>query len=240
VQVVDITTILWFLYPNTINLIKELAKDVEIEWPGYDYIYSKLKYSAEPYQIAALVGPDKQFYEAIYGYSVDDVLSSMTIEKIVYKGVRNRYTDEDLRRAVKALAQEYCHVLVVNYVVNALEGLGYEVDLRHRGFSEYGYYCRYTAREPSEALYVYVCSFAVSPPDIGKDERAGVLIEGVGAKLVEYLSKLREDSWRAHLANALWLCVYKHGIYVFEHLVKNIGKEKSSRLLRRVILMFTS
>ena len=67
------------LIPNTIGLIKELAHVVEGEWPSYDYIYSKLRYSAEPYQIAALSEPDKDFYRAIYGYRDYDVLRSMAV-----------------------------------------------------------------------------------------------------------------------------------------------------------------
>jgi len=221
------------LVPNTVDLIKELAHAVESEWPSYDYIYSKLRYGAEPYQIAALCDPDESFYRAVYGYRVGDVLSSMVIGKIVFRGAKNRYVDEDLRKAIKALAQEYSHNLVVNYIINALEDVGYEVDLKHSGFLEFNYCCRYTAMRPGTALYIYVCPFAVRSPDVGKDEKAIVVVEGVGAKIPEYLEELRKDSWHAHLVNALWLCIHKHRVYVFETTIREDWQKEIVNALKK-------
>jgi len=122
------------------------------------------------------VNPDESFYKAVYGYDVTDVLDSIVIEKIVYKGIRNSYIDQNLRRAIESLVQEYCHDLVVNYIVDALESLGYDVDPRHRGFSKYKYYCRYTATKPNTALYIYVHPLAAELPDVGEDERAIIVV----------------------------------------------------------------
>jgi len=220
------------LIPSTTDIIIGLAKGVESELPNYDYIYSKLRYDAEPFQIAALYSPDRSFYEAIYGYRVEDILNSMVIEKIVFKGVKNQFVDKDLGKAVKVLAQEYSHDLMVNYIVNALESAGYEVNLKHSGFSELSYCCRYTAMRPGVALYIYVCPFAIRPPDIDKGERAIVVVEGVGAKLPEYLEGLK-GTWRANLLNALWLCIYKNKVYVIGPTVKEDWQEEVVEALKK-------
>ncbi len=230
------------LIPNTEEILKELAQAAEKEWPSYDYIYSKLRYDAEPYQVATLLNPDESFYEAIYGYKVEDVLSSSIIEKIVYKSAINRFIEDELRKVVQALSQEYCHNIVVDYIVNALRDLGYEVDLKSRGFLESCYCCRYAAIKPRTVLYIYVCPFAIRPPNIGKDEKAVIVVEGVGAKLSEYLEELRSDSWRAHLANALWLGIHKNKVYILstagvnwqQEIVKALKKVTGAHIITAV------
>jgi len=204
------------LVPNAFALLKELAEGVAGEYPSYSDVYSKLRYSMETYQVASLLNPHGDFYEAVYGRRYEDVLKSLAVEKIVYRGVVNEYVKDEIEKAAKDLAQEYCHKLMVNYVVDALEKAGYDVDLKDRGFSEYEYYCRYAAVKPGANVYAYVVPFAVRPPSISSDERAIIVVEGPGANLPKYLESLRQSSsYYRVLADTLWIAVYQNRVYVF-------------------------
>jgi len=200
---------------NTFGLLKELAEAVAGEYPGYNDIYSKLRYSMEACQVASLLNPRGDFYEAVYGRRYEDVLKSLAVEKIVYRGIVNEYIKDEIEKAARALAQEYCHYLMVNYAVNVLERAGYDVDLKGYGFSEYEYYCRYSAVKPGMNIYIYVVSLAVRSPSISSDDGAVIVVEGPGANFPKYLESLRQNTLYRNLADAIWVVVYKNRVYVF-------------------------
>ena len=228
------------LIPGSLELIRELARSVESEYPSYDYIYSKLK-NVKPYQIAALLQPNREFYKAIYGYDVREVLESLVIEKIVYRGAVNEYIRDELRNVVKSLTQEHCYRLTAGILENALRSVGYEVNLDQVKFSEPGYCCRYTAVKLDLPIYIYVQPFAISPCYVGEYERAIIVVGGTGASIPEYLKRLKEspqDYYEARLATrlvkALWVAVYKHGIHVFESTVREDWQREIAEALRRI------
>ncbi len=229
---------------ENLGIIKELAASVADELPSYEYVRSRLE-QLEPYQIAALLNPREDFYKAVYGFKVEDVLKSLTVEKIVYKGIANEFVKNEIRKIAEELAQRRCHELMVEYLAKALESLDYEVDLEHRGFESVGYSCRYTAARPGTTIYVYIHPFAVSPPIVSRDERIVIVVEGMGAEIPRCLEEWRKSyPYLARLADALWIAIHRDGIYVFESTVREGWQreivEGLGRALRNVYMVKAS
>ncbi|WFO74895.1 hypothetical protein J4526_07435 [Desulfurococcaceae archaeon MEX13E-LK6-19] len=223
------------LIPNTKKLVYEISSTVEKELPSYDEIYSKLKYTAEAFQIAALCNPDSIVFNALYGFKLEDVVTYLEIPKIVHKGKKNNLSEitKDIYKAVQTLAQEHADNTMVNRLADAFKNLGYEIDLKHKGFLEYAYCCRYTATRPGTVLYIYVCPFAVKLPGVGKDEKAVIVFEGIGANLLEYINILGRHDWYKHLANALWICIHKNNVYILNTTIKDPWQKEIVESLRK-------
>lgn len=193
-----------------------------------------------------MLNPREDYYRAVYGYKVQDVLKSLIIEKMVYKGIVNDYIKDEIRKVAEEVAQKRCHELMVENLIKALESLGYEVDLEHRGFDRIGYWCRYTAARPGATIYVYIQPFAVSPPLVGENEKTVIVVEGMGAEIPRCLEEWRKMpwSWLARLANALWIAIHKGRVYVFEFTVREGWQreivEGLGRALRNVYMVKAS
>jgi hypothetical protein len=218
------------LIPNTTSVVRALADSVASEWPSRDYIMEMLE-GASTCVIAALLGAERPYYEAVYGCDYGVVLNSLAIRGIAYKGTRNRFVINELKDVARDLALKRCEDLL-NVLTPALRSQGYTLPAGSEGLLSFEYCCRYMASKPGSLLAIYTCPYAVAPPALGQGERAVVIVEGMGAGLPEYIGYLRRT--RHPAAEALWLVLHRNKVYIVSATVREDWQRRLVEALKAV------
>jgi len=198
------------LIPNTTGIIKALADSASSEWPSRDYVEEALR-KASPCEVAALLGAERTYYEAVYGCDYGVVVNTLAIRGIAFRGSKNPYIQGEIEEAARRLALEACGAMMEG-LAPALRSLGYALPTGGEGRLGFEYCCKYTAARPGSLIAVYTCPYAVTPPTPRPGERAVVVVEGMGAGLPGYIGYLERA--RHPAARALWLVLHRGRLYV--------------------------